>query len=78
MNLFLATILLSFSATAACAVDLAVEQPEEKLPDQIMEETDPAGFAYGDKGLQFTSADGNNFLWFGVRLGELSSKQHCC
>ena len=33
-----------------------------------MEETSPAGFAYGKKGLQFTSADGNNFLWFGVRL----------
>jgi hypothetical protein len=26
------------------------------------------GFSYGSKGLQFESADGNNFLWFGVRL----------
>ena len=26
------------------------------------------GFSYGKKGLQFESADGNNFLWFGVRL----------
>ena len=25
-------------------------------------------FSYGDRGLQFESADGNNFLWFGVRL----------
>jgi phosphate-selective porin OprO/OprP len=29
-------------------------------------ETD--GFSYGSKGLQYESADGNNFLWFGVRL----------
>jgi hypothetical protein len=26
------------------------------------------GFSYGKNGLQFESADGNNFLWFGVRL----------
>ena len=26
------------------------------------------GFSYGSKGLQYESADGNNFLWFGVRL----------
>jgi len=25
-------------------------------------------FSYGDKGLQYESSDGNNFLWFGVRL----------
>lgn len=26
------------------------------------------GFSYGSKGLQYESADGSNFLWFGVRL----------
>ena len=34
-------------------------------------QTDPppkSAFSYGDRGLQFESADGNNFLWFGVRL----------
>ena len=30
--------------------------------------SDPADFSYGSKGLQYQSADGNNFLWFGVRL----------
>lgn len=25
-------------------------------------------FSYGPKGLQYEAADGNNFLWFGVRL----------
>lgn len=27
-----------------------------------------SAFSYGPKGAQFESADGNNFLWFGVRL----------
>jgi phosphate-selective porin OprO/OprP len=27
-----------------------------------------SGFSYGDRGLQYASADGNNLLWFGVRL----------
>jgi phosphate-selective porin OprO/OprP len=33
-------------------------------------ESDPetSVFSYGIKGLQYESADGNNFLWFGVRL----------
>jgi hypothetical protein len=36
--------------------------------------TEPAGaqpasrFSYGDKGLQFVDANGNNFLWFGARV----------
>ena len=30
------------------------------------EEASP--FSYGSKGIQYASADGNNFLWFGVRL----------
>ncbi len=34
----------------------------------IDSETEPGGFSYGSKGLQYESADGNNFLWFGVRL----------
>jgi len=52
--------LLAFSAMAACAARPAVEQPEENPAEQIMKEPAPAGFAYGKKGLQFTSADGNN------------------
>lgn len=34
-------------------------------------QSDPSSnspFTYGDRGLQFESADGNNLLWFGVRL----------
>ena len=30
--------------------------------------TEEGGFSYGNKGLQYESADGANFLWFGVRL----------
>lgn len=30
--------------------------------------TDYSAFSYGKKGLQYESQDGNNFLWFGVRL----------
>ena len=68
MNYFSIIFLLILSASAASAADPAAEQPAEKPSQQIMEETAPVGFAYGKKGLQFTSADGNNFLWFGVRL----------
>jgi len=31
-------------------------------------EEESSRFSYGSKGLQYQSADGNNFLWFGVRL----------
>ena len=30
--------------------------------------SEEGGFSYGNKGLQYESADGSNFLWFGVRL----------
>jgi phosphate-selective porin OprO/OprP len=32
-------------------------------------------FSYGPRGLQYASADGNNFLWFGVRLQTRYSNQ---
>ena len=31
-------------------------------------DTQESRFSYGGKGLQYETADGNNFLWFGVRL----------
>jgi len=34
--------------------------------------SEEGGLSYGSKGLQFESADGNNFLWFGVRLQSLN------
>ena len=51
-------------ATTVSAADTDADQSAE----QIMQESAASGFAYGKKGLQFTSANGNNFLWFGVRL----------
>ena len=42
------------------------------LADTALADTDSStatgGFSYGSKGFQYESADGNNFLWFGVRL----------
>ena len=35
---------------------------------ESVSEEESSRFSYGDKGLQYESADGNNFLWFGVRL----------
>lgn len=34
-----------------------------------------SNWSYGDKGLQFETEDGNNFLWFGVRLQTRYSNQ---
>lgn len=46
---------------ASAVVSDSVAADSESTPD-------PSGFSYGSKGLQYESADGNNFLWFGVRL----------
>lgn len=43
------------------------EASREAMSDQE-QKAQTAGFTYGEKGLQYQSADGDNFLWFGVRL----------
>jgi phosphate-selective porin OprO/OprP len=35
---------------------------------ETQSDTQESRFSYGGKGLQYETADGNNFLWFGVRL----------
>lgn len=39
-------------------------------PEYLAAEDEPKefGFSYGSKGFQYEAADGDNFLWFGVRL----------
>jgi len=50
---------------AACfTTAVSAAQPVETLP----EPAEPSYFSYGPRGLQFESPDGNNFLWFGMRL----------
>jgi phosphate-selective porin OprO/OprP len=38
------------------------------MADDEGQEGEESRFSYGSKGLQYESADENNFLWFGVRL----------
>ena len=53
----LVTVLLLLLASQV----IAQEGPEDSAAT-------PSPFSYGKNGLQFESADGNNYLWFGVRL----------
>ena len=53
----LATVLLLVLSSQV----IAQEGPEDSAAT-------PSPFSYGMNGLQFESADGDNFLWFGVRL----------
>ena len=53
-------------ASALCILLLAAgaAHGEEVTGDS----TNESDLSYGPKGIQYESADGNNFLWFGVRL----------
>lgn len=54
---------LSYLYTSCTVLCLLVLQTPAFAEDELWED-----FNYGKKGLQFESADSNNFLWFGVRL----------
>ena len=56
--------LLSFAVTTACVASSGNTQANK----HVIEESAFTEFSYGEKGYQYASADGNNFLWFGVRL----------
>jgi phosphate-selective porin OprO/OprP len=54
------------SRFALCSCLLVFVFSDTAAEDSSTTETSP--FSYGSKGLQYESEDGNNFLWFGVRL----------
>lgn len=56
------TIVCFLLASSGVAIADAKPAEEATSEDWI------SRFSYGDKGLQFESRGGNNFLWFGVRL----------
>jgi len=58
---------LSVALQLAAAIFVGAVIPRQAAADD-KPASDPGGFSYGSKGLQYQSADGNNFLWFGVRL----------
>lgn len=65
-GLFKSFLLISALVISA---DIFAQQPKENS-----ESSEPL-WSYGERGLQFESVDGNNFLWFGVRLQTRYSNQ---
>jgi len=68
----LALAVLALFVTSVCVgwatIAVAQSSADEAEPPESSGGDWQSQFSYGSKGLQFETPDGNNFLWFGVRL----------